>query len=133
MTSVYDMSDVLGGTHNKLSPMWQMNMRLLLGFLYCAIIFLVYMLVVSRIRIKKWKAEGIYDYEHNCRMSDEEIAAKRAAEAAAAQQTTAVEETVIEETSVVVEETVENAEEIIADTMEDKAEETTEAEKTDVE
>lgn len=84
MTSVYDMSDVLGGTHNKLSPAWQMNVKLMLGFTYLMIAFLLGLFIVSRYRIWKWKKEGIWDYEKGRMMSDEDIAkVKRAKEAAA--------------------------------------------------
>ncbi|MBQ7902537.1 MAG: hypothetical protein IJ362_02285, partial [Oscillospiraceae bacterium] len=31
MTSLYDMTDVLGGTHNQLSPEWLLNVRLMAG------------------------------------------------------------------------------------------------------
>lgn len=73
MSSIYDMRDVLGGTHNKLSPLWQKNMKLLTFFLYGAIIMLVYLIVVSRIRIRKWKKLGIYDYERNCMLLPHEV------------------------------------------------------------
>ena len=45
---------------------------------------------LSRVRIYKWKKEGIYDYEHNCRMSDEEIAAVRERRAREAEEAAAI-------------------------------------------
>lgn len=99
MSSVYDMRDVLGGTHNKLSPLWQRNMRLLTYFLYAIIIFLAGLYITSRVRIRKWKKLGIYDYERNCmllpheveerdrRLAEEKAAAERARKAAEAEKT----------------------------------------------
>ncbi len=73
MSSVYDMRDVLGATHNKLSPIWQRNMKMMTYFLYAAIIFLVVLFIVSRLRIRKWKKMGIYDYERNCMLLPHEV------------------------------------------------------------
>jgi len=73
MSSIYDMRDVLGGTHNKLSPLWQRNMKLLTYFLYAAIAFLAGLLIVSRLRIWKWKRLGIYDYERHCMLLPHEV------------------------------------------------------------
>ena len=84
MTSVYDMSDVLGGTHNKLSPEWQMNVKLMTYFIYFLVAFLLGLYLLSRYRIWKWKKEGIWDAEKGRMMSDEDIAkVMRAKEAAA--------------------------------------------------
>ena len=93
MSSIYEMSDVLGGTHNKLSPLWQANVRLLLCFIYMIIIFLAGLLVVSRIRIYKWKKEGIWDYEKHRMMDDEDIERVRREKAAAEAAKNAVETT----------------------------------------
>ena len=87
MSSIYEMSDVLGGTHNKLSPEWQMNIKLMTGFIYMMICFLLGLLIVSRYRIWKWKKEGIWDYEKNRMMSDEDIAKVKRRKAAEAAQT----------------------------------------------
>lgn len=81
-TSLYDMSDVVGGTHNKLSPLWSAYVDMMkVAF---AIIFtvLIILFIVSRFRIAKWKKEGIYDYEKGRMMSDEDIAKVRARQAA---------------------------------------------------
>ena len=86
MTSLYDMSDVLGGTHNKLSPAWMMNVRLMTFSMFGMGLFMVYMLINSRIRIARWRKEGVYNEEANRKMLDSEIAerdARLAAEAAA--------------------------------------------------
>ena len=84
MSSIYEMSDVLGATHNKLSPEWQMNIRMMTLFIYMMICFLLGLLIVSRYRIWKWKKEGIWDYEKNRMMSDEDIAKVRRRQAAEA-------------------------------------------------
>ncbi len=73
MSSIYDMRDVLGGTHNKLSPLWQRNMKLLTYFLYAAIAFLAGLFIISRVRIWKWKKMGIYDYERHCMLLPHEV------------------------------------------------------------
>ena len=39
---------------------------------------MVGLLILSKIRIARWKREGIYDEVHNCRMSDAEIAERKA-------------------------------------------------------
>ncbi|MBQ8603640.1 MAG: hypothetical protein IJ410_02185 [Oscillospiraceae bacterium] len=88
LSSVYDMRDVLGGTHNKLSPIWQRNMKMMTYFLYAAIVFLVGIYITSRVRIRKWKKMGIYDYERNCMLLPHEVEErdrKLAAEKAAAE------------------------------------------------
>ncbi len=61
MTSVYDMSDVLGATHNKLSPEWEMNMELIRYFIYFLCVFLIGLYIVSRIRVNRWKKAGYWD------------------------------------------------------------------------
>ena len=98
MSSVYDMRDVLGGTHNKLSPLWQQNLKLLTYFLYGAIALLIYMIIVSRIRIRKWKKMGIYDYERNCMLLPHEVEERdrRLAEEKAKAEKEAVEEATAE-------------------------------------
>ncbi|MBR5874361.1 MAG: hypothetical protein IKY90_06480 [Oscillospiraceae bacterium] len=90
MTSVYDLSDVLGGTHNQLSPEWMLYVKFMISFMIFMGVVMVSMLILSRVRIYKWKKEGIYDYEHNCRMSDEEIAAVMERRAREAQEAAAV-------------------------------------------
>ncbi len=98
MTSLYDLSDVLGGTHNQLSPAWMWNVRITITIMILMGIFMVGLLILSKIRIARWKKEGIYDEVHNCRMSDAEIAerkerlAREAAEAAAQTSTEPTEE-----------------------------------------
>ncbi len=81
MTSYFDMSDIAGGTHNKLSPEWQMYLQFMQVFLVVGIAFLAIMLVVSRIRIKKWRAAGIYNEKAGRMMTDEEIAKRDIEEA----------------------------------------------------
>ncbi len=61
MTSIYDMSDVLGGTHNKLSPEWSANMKLMTYFVYAIIIFLVSLFIVSRFRIIRWRKMNLLE------------------------------------------------------------------------
>lgn len=73
MSSIYDMRDVLGGTHNKLSPIWQRNMKFMTYFLYAAILFLLCLFITSRVRIRKWKKLGIYDYERHCMLLPHEV------------------------------------------------------------
>ena len=90
MTSMYDLSDVLGGTHNMLSPEWMLYVKVMIGFMMFMGFVMVSLLIVSRVRIHKWKKEGIYDYENNCRMSDEEIAAVMERRAREAQEAAAV-------------------------------------------
>ena len=96
MTSLYDLSDVLGGTHNKLSPAWMWNVRITTTLMLFTGVFMFGLLILSKIRIARWKKEGIYDEVHNCRLSDAEIAERKArlereaaeaAEAATAQTT----------------------------------------------
>ena len=64
------------------------------GFFNIFAILLLSLLVVSRMRIRKWKKLGIYDYERNCmllpheveerdrRLAEEKAAAERARKAA---------------------------------------------------
>lgn len=82
LSSIYDMRDVVGGTHNKLSPAWTLNVKLMKYFLISMAIFLMCLFVVSRVRIARWKKEGIYDYAKGCRYSDSEIAAMKEAKEA---------------------------------------------------
>ncbi len=86
MTSIYDLSDVKGGAHNKLSPAWQANVRMMLSFIVIMVCFMIYMLILGAYRERKWKKEGVWDYENGCRMSDEAIQAMREAEEEAAGQ-----------------------------------------------
>ncbi|MBR5520532.1 MAG: hypothetical protein IKU54_00900 [Oscillospiraceae bacterium] len=94
MSSIYDMRDVLGATHNKLSPLWQRNMRLMLYFLYGAIILLITLVIVAKFRVRKWKKLGIYDYERNCMLLPHEVEERdrRLAEEKAAAELKAAEE-----------------------------------------
>ena len=78
MTSMYDMSDVLGGTHNKLSPAWIWNVRISGTLMVCMGFFMLGMVITAKIRVARWKEEGIYDEVNNCRMSDAEIAERKA-------------------------------------------------------
>ena len=80
-TSLYDMSDVVGGTHNKLSPLWSTYVDTMKVAFVIIFTFLVILFIVSRFRIAKWKKEGIYDYEKGRMMSDEDIAKVRARQA----------------------------------------------------
>ena len=80
-TSLYDMSDVVGGTHNKLSPLWSTYVDTMKVAFVIILTFLVILFIVSRFRIAKWKKEGIYDYEKGRMMSDEDIAKVRARQA----------------------------------------------------
>lgn len=80
-TSLYDMSDVVGGTHNKLSPLWSAYVDTMKVAFAIILTFLVILFIVSRFRIAKWKKEGIYDYEKGRMMSDEDIAKVRARQA----------------------------------------------------
>ncbi|MEG1782618.1 MAG: prenyltransferase/squalene oxidase repeat-containing protein [Oscillospiraceae bacterium] len=82
-TSIYDMSDVLGGTHNKLSPEWIMYINMMKVFVVIMLIFMAVLLLISRIRIAKWKKAGIYNSQAGRMMTDAEIA-KRDADAAGA-------------------------------------------------
>lgn len=77
-TSLYDMTDVVGATHNKLSPGWSLYLNIMKVFLVLIILFLIYMLVVSRIRIKKWREEGVYNEKSGRMMTDAEIARRDA-------------------------------------------------------
>ena len=92
MTSLYDMSDVLGGTHNQLSPQWMLYVRVMIGAMLFIGIFMVILLIRARFRIAQWRKEGVYDEVKQRKMTDEQIAAKRAAEAAAAQEAVKAEE-----------------------------------------
>ena len=75
------MSDVVGGTHNKLSPLWSTYVDTMKVAFVIIFTFLVILFIVSRFRIAKWKKEGIYDYEKGRMMSDEDIAKVRARQA----------------------------------------------------
>ena len=81
LSSIFDMRDVLGGTHNKLSPGWLRYTKIMKYFIFMLISFLIGLFIVSRIRIARWKKEGIYDFARGCRMSDEEIAEVKAKQA----------------------------------------------------
>lgn len=74
MTSIYGMSDVLGGTHNKLSPGWEMYVNVMKVFALARGLFLAVLFVISRIRIRKWRAAGVYNEAMGRMMTDEEIA-----------------------------------------------------------
>ena len=93
MTSLYDMSDVLGGTHNQLSPQWMLYVKVMIGAMLFIGIFMIILLIRARFRIAQWRKEGVYDEVKQRKMTDEQIAAKRAAEAAAAQEAEKAEET----------------------------------------
>ena len=43
----------------------------------CMGLFMVGMLITAKVRVAKWKKEGIYDEVNNCRLSDEEIAERK--------------------------------------------------------
>lgn len=74
MTSIYDMSDVLGGTHNKLSPGWELYANVMKVFALLRGLFLAVLFIISRIRIRKWKAAGVYNEKTGRMMTDDEIA-----------------------------------------------------------
>lgn len=85
MTSIYDLSDVVGGTHNKLSPMWMVSVKFMAVSAVISGIIMVFIVIRAKFRVTKWKKEGIYNYERNRMMTDEEIEerdARLAAEAA---------------------------------------------------
>ena len=92
MTSLYDMSDVLGGTHNQLSPQWMLYVKVMIGAMLFIGVFMLVLLIRARFRIAKWRKEGVYDEVKQRKMTDEQIAAKRAAEAAAAMEAEKTEE-----------------------------------------
>ena len=81
LSSIFDMRDVLGATHNKLSPGWLRYTKLMKYFVFAMIGFLISLYIVSRVRIARWKKEGIYDFARGCRMSDDEIAEVKAKQA----------------------------------------------------
>lgn len=87
LTSFYDMSDVCGGTHNKLSPEWSAYVNLMKFFGAGMIIFMIILLIVSRVRIAKWKKQGIYNHALGRMMTDAEIAQREAEKNSAAVQT----------------------------------------------
>lgn len=74
MTSIYDMSDVLGGTHNKLSPGWELYANVMKVFALLRGLFLAVLFIISRIRIRKWKAAGVYNEKMGRMMTDAEMA-----------------------------------------------------------
>lgn len=87
MTSLYDMTDVLGGTHNQLSPEWLLNVRLMASFMFALGLFVIGLAITAKIRIAKWRKAGVFNEERHRMMTDAEIAerdARLAAEAAAA-------------------------------------------------
>ncbi len=61
MTSIYNMSDVLGATHNKLSPEWEMNIAFTEKFIYFLAVFLICLYILAQIRIRRWKKAGYWD------------------------------------------------------------------------
>ncbi len=77
LSSIYDMRDVLGGTHNKLSPGWSRYVNMMKVFAIFMVIFLIGLFITSRVRIAKWKKEGVYDYVNGCKLSDNEIDAMK--------------------------------------------------------
>ncbi|MBR6609290.1 MAG: hypothetical protein IKK99_03630, partial [Oscillospiraceae bacterium] len=79
-----DLRDVLCGTHNQLSPQWMRYVRLMIGAMFFIGMFMLVLLIRAKFRIAKWRKEGVFDEEKQRKMTDEQIAAKRAAEAAAA-------------------------------------------------
>ena len=91
MTSLYDLSDVLGGTHNQLSPEWMLYVKVMITSIFLMGLFMVGLLIKSRITIAKWKKEGIWDEAKQQRMSDAEIAAIKAAREAEKAEETAQE------------------------------------------
>jgi hypothetical protein len=80
LNSLYDMTDVAGGTHNKVSPIIKLYIKLLIIFFFAFLVFMLIMRMVAKSRIKKWRKEGIYDEEKGIRMSDEDIAKMKAKE-----------------------------------------------------
>ncbi len=74
MTSYYDMSDILGGTHNKLSPAWNLYLKYVQFFIGALVICGISIYFTAKKRIAKWRAEGIYNEEKRRMMTDEEIA-----------------------------------------------------------
>lgn len=74
MTPFFDMTDILGGTHNKLSPLWTAYVGIIKYFGLFIIVFLIGLFIVSRVRIHKWRKAGIYNEEKGRRMDPEEVA-----------------------------------------------------------
>lgn len=84
-TSLYDMSDVYGATHNKLTGTMKsvFNSMLLLTFGFIGL--LLFILIRSRFIIHKWRKEGIYNEETRSKMTPEEAEAYHKAKAEQAQ------------------------------------------------
>ncbi len=74
-TPLFDMSDVYGASHNKLSP--GMTTGVILSFITLFFITssLIAFAVRSRLRLRKWAKLGLLD-ENGNRLSDDEIAAR---------------------------------------------------------
>ena len=84
MTSIYDMTDVVGGTHNQLSPSWMAYLKIMIVFTLFSGVFMLFILIRSKFRIKKRMAAGLYDQETNRILTEEEAAQLRAEKAAMA-------------------------------------------------
>ena len=71
-TSLFDLTDVYGITHNKLVGSMKVVSNIMFGLFGLIILFLVYVFIQSRIRISKWRKEGIYNEETKRMMTNEE-------------------------------------------------------------
>ena len=87
MTSIYDMTDIVGGTHNQLSPGWMSYLKMMIVFTLFSGVFMLFVLIRSKFRINKRMAKGLYDEETNRILTEEEAAELRAQKAAMAAET----------------------------------------------
>ncbi len=77
-TALYDMSDVYGSSHNKLSPSMMAGVRASASMLGFLILTMVILFVRSRFIIAKWRREGRLDEKTHTYLTDEDLAARKA-------------------------------------------------------
>lgn len=83
-TSLYDMSDVYGTSHNKLSPFAQFGTKISMVLSGILIISMLVLFVRSRFILKKWHKEGVLDETGTSRLTEEELEEQRRARQLAA-------------------------------------------------
>lgn len=83
-TSLYDMSDVYGSSHNKLSPTAQLGTKISMVFSGILILSMIILFIRSRFILHKWRKEGVLDESGTRRLDDEELETQRMADQLAA-------------------------------------------------
>ncbi len=70
--SLYDMSDVYGATHNKLTGNMKTALNSMLVLTFGLIALLLFILIRSRLIIRKWRKDGIYNEDTKSKMTPAE-------------------------------------------------------------